>query len=637
MRCLFLSVVLLMSGVAVCLCVADVNYTEPFPFGETTQWAKGSDNSAVGEWWNKSFTNAWQRYEKLAVKWFTSLDRKEAMAFALYTHDHGVLKITGQCFPLLPDEPKMVTLEFMEAGGWKAVETLPVAYPGWSVHFRVEGWDNTTDVPYRLRLGDLSSFEGLIRKDPIHKDEIVVGVLSCNSPKDDEFDTRLASVAALQYHDPDLLFFAGDQNYTHDEATYGWLQFGMQFAEVMKDRPTICITDDHDIGHGNLWGERGAVSAGLSGAADGGYMFPASFVNMVERQQCWNLPDPFDATPVKQGIRVYYTDLNVGGISFAILEDRKFKSAPMNTIPQMGPRPDHINNPVYDRGAVDLPGLSLLGARQLAFLDAWARDWRGAEMKVALSQTAFCGAVHIHGNKKPERLLADLDCNGWPQTGRNEAVRALRRARATHLCGDQHLAVSVKHGVDAFRDGPYAFTSPAIVNTVYGRWWHPESEQPGGGEPVESPLPWVGDYEDGLGNKITMLAYANPRDRSVRAERGDGYGIVRFRKASGETVFECWPRFADVEKGDSEQYVGWPITFDVAENEGREPKGYLKEVTLPVENAVVELTNDTTGELVYCYRVKGRHFRAPIYEAGSYTLRAGLDRGEKVVVRDEIK
>ena len=82
----------------------------------------------------------------------------------------------------------------------------------------------------------------------------------------------------------------------------------------MKDRPTICITDDHDIGHGNLWGESGAVSAGLSGAADGGYMFPASFVNMVERQQCWNLPDPFDATPVKQDIRVYYTDLNVGAL-----------------------------------------------------------------------------------------------------------------------------------------------------------------------------------------------------------------------------------------------------------------------------------------------------------------------------------
>ena len=168
-----------MVGMAVCVCDAAVNYTEPYPFGEATQWAKGSDNSAVGEWWDKSFTNTWQRYEKLAVKWFTSLDRKDAMAFALYTHDHGVLKITGQCFPLLPDEPKMVTLEVMEAGAWKAVETLPVEYPGWSVHFRLEGWDNTTDVPYRLRLGDLSSFEGLIRKDPIDEEEIVEGGLAC--------------------------------------------------------------------------------------------------------------------------------------------------------------------------------------------------------------------------------------------------------------------------------------------------------------------------------------------------------------------------------------------------------------------------------------------------------------------------
>ena len=154
---------------------------------------------------------------------------------------------------------------------------------------------------------------------------------------------------------PDLLFFAGDQNYTHDEATYGWLQFGVQFAEVMKDRPTICILDDHDVGHPNIWGEGGKVSIGVKGAADGGYMFPASFVQMVERQQTWNLPDPYDATPIKQGIGVYYTDLNVGGVSFAILEDRKFKSAPLGNIPEMGPRPDHITDPSYDRAAVDLP------------------------------------------------------------------------------------------------------------------------------------------------------------------------------------------------------------------------------------------------------------------------------------------
>ncbi len=616
-----------------CGSYAEIDYMNSMPFGDQTKWAKSSDNSAVGEWWNAVFTNSWQRYEKLAVKWFNAIDRSEAMAFALYTHDAGVLKITGQCFPLLPDEPKSVTLEFMKMGAWQAVETVPVLYPGWSVHFRVENWDSSRDVRYRLRLGDLSSFEGLIRKDPIDKDEIVVGVLSCNSPKDDEFETRLASVAALKYHNPDLLFFAGDQNYTHDEATYGWLQFGVQFAEVMKDRPTVCITDDHDIGHGNLWGESGKVSAGLSGAADGGYMFPASFVNMVERQQCWHLPDPFDSTPVKQGIGVYYTDLTLGGISFAILEDRKFKSAPMGNIPAMGPRPDHINDPVYDRAAVDLPGLSLLGERQLAFLNSWTRDWRGASMKVALSQTAFCGAVHVHGNQDAKRLLADLDCNGWPQTGRNKAVRALRRARATHLCGDQHLAVAVKHGVDDFRDGPLAFTSPAIVNTVYGRWWHPEKELPGGGEPIDSVLPWVGDYEDGLGNKITMLAYANPGDRNVREQRGDGYGIVRFAKESGRIVFECWPRFADVHAGDKAQYPGWPLTYNVADNDARNVVGYLKEVKLPYVNAVVELTDDTTDELIYCYRVKGDTFQAPVYEEGTYTLRAGLDSGDMVLLQ----
>ena len=36
------------------------------------------------------------------------------------------------------------------------------------------------------------------------------------------------------------------------------------------------------------------------------------------------------------------------------------------------------------------------------------------------------------------------------------------------LCGDQHLAVTVRHGIDDYRDGPYAFTAPAIVNTIYG-------------------------------------------------------------------------------------------------------------------------------------------------------------------------
>lgn len=612
---------------------AMVPYFKSEPFGADTKYARESENATTGMWWMAKLGRGMTGYDQRAAEWFQSVDREQALAFALYTHDHGVLKISAQCFPLLPDEPKVVFLDFKEGDQWVVNQKQPVLYPGWSVHFRVEAWDASKDVSYRLRLGDLSKFEGVIRRDPKDKATIVVASLNCNSPVDREFDTRKQIVDNLKKHDPDLLFFAGDQNYTHDEATYGWLQFGVQFAEVMKDRPTICILDDHDVGHPNLWGEAGKVSLGTKGASDGGYMFPASFVQMVERQQTWHLPDPYDSTPVEQGIGVYYTDLNVGGVSFAILEDRKFKSAPLGNIPEMGPRPDHITDPAYDRSAVDLPGLELLGERQHAFLDAWSRDWTGIEMKAALSQTAFCGAVHIHGNENASRLLADLDCNGWPQTPRNEALKALRRAHASHLCGDQHLAVAVQHGIDAYRDGPYAFTAPAIVNTIYGRWWHPEDESPGGGAPIDSPNPWVGDYLDGLGNKITMLAYANPIDRTVREKRGDGYGLVRFHKPSGMITFECWPRFADLSEGDVAQYAGWPIHFKASENDGRRPLGYLQAVDLPFDDTVVELSNDATGELIYCHRVRGKSFSAPVYSDDKHTLKVGKNRGTVTLLR----
>ena len=46
-----------------------------------------------------------------------------------------------------------------------------------------------------------------------------------------------------------------------------------------------------------------------------------------------------------------------------------------------------------------------------------------------------------------------------------------------------------------------------------------------------------------------MLAYANPEDR-VREKRR-WYGIARFHKPSGKTIFECWPRFVDASDEDS--------------------------------------------------------------------------------------
>jgi hypothetical protein len=574
------------------------------------------DSQSTGQWWDSQLPPA-RRIVNMDVP------REQVVAFALYAQYAGTLKMTAQLFPLLPDEPRSVVLQLASDSGWVTVAESAVEYPGWDAHFRIDDWDEEREVRYRVVHSERGSFEGLIRRDPRDKTEIKVAVLSCNSSRTK--GPREEMIDNLKAQDPDLLFFAGDQTYHHTEHTAGWLEWGLQFRDVIGDRPTITIPDDHDVGQANLWGESGKVAATPQGP-DGGYFYPPAYVNMVQRQQTWHLPDPVDPQPVGGDITVYFTRMVLGGIDFAILEDRKFKSGPEGKIPEMGPRPDHIVDPAYDRQAIDLPELVLLGDRQHAFLSDWSQDWTGAEMKSVLSQTAFCGAVHLHG-KPDNRLLADLDCNGWPQSGRNTALRLIRQAWATHLCGDQHLAVAVKHGIDEYGDGPYAFTVPAIVNTIYGRWWHPEDEQAGENAVPNSPLPWTGNYEDGLGNKLTMLAYANPKNVQDETERGDGYGLVRFNKATQQVTFECWPRFAKVSDGDPAQYPGWPITIDNANNDGRQVVGYLPPVELgDVERPVVQVINQSTSEILYTIRVPEKDYPLPVYHLGPHTIRAGTDR-----------
>lgn len=590
------------------------------------------DFPATGEWWKDAKPSPAQEWMKPLV---TERPRDETVAFALYTHDRGILKLTAQMAPLLPDEPREVVLEFAGEGGeWRQAATAPILYPGWSAHFRVPEWDNTRTVTYRVRHGDQSTFEGIIRRDPIDKDEIVVASLSCNSSRDR--GDRDAIVSKLVKQDPDLLFFAGDQSYDHRFHTAAWLLFGRQFKEILRDRPVVTITDDHDIGQNNLWGAEGKVADSEAGD-NGGYFYPPAYVNMVERCQTWHLPDPVDPAPIGRGIRVYFTSLRVGGIDMAILEDRKFKTGPRGNIPKMGPRPDHINEPSYDRRSIDLPGLKLLGERQIRFLESWTADWTGAEMKAVLSQTAFCGAVHLHGSRE-NRLLADLDSNGWPQTGRNQALATIRKGRAIHLCGDQHLAVVVQHGIERHRDGPYGFTNPAIHNTIYGRWWWPEDEKAGAGPVAGSPLPWTGDYVDGLGNPITMLAYANPEtgrtptSQDQAANRGDGYGIVRFHKSTRRITIEAWPKLANLDEGDKAQFPGWPITISMEDNDGREAVGHLAvPADLGIENPVLQVVAEETGEVVYTQRFPTGTRKVPVYAPGTYTLRAGSGIPDQII------
>ena len=503
------------------------------------------DSLATNDWWSRKPND------------IVPLDvpRDQVIAFGIYTVANRTLKLSAQLFPLYPDETRTVRLELNEGSGWKEVQQQTVNDIGWSALFRVENWDASQDVSYRLRHGEQAMFEGLIRRDPVNKEEIVLAALSCNSNKDRGM--RENYVRNINQQDPDLVFFAGDQSYDHQQHTAAWLKFGLQFREVFRNRPAVSIPDDHDIGQGNLWGEGGKKAEQRSGD-DGGYYYHPEYVKMVERCQTAHLPDPYDPTPVQQGIGVYYTNLLLGGVDFAIIEDRKFKSGPAGKIPQQGPRPDHINDPNYDPKTIDLPGLALLGERQLSFLDDWAARQDGVAMKAVLSQTGFCGGAHLHGSKE-NRLHADLDSNGWPQRGRNDALEAIKKANAVHIAGDQHLATIIKHGIDAFDDGPWAFVVPASVNDYYSRWWWPADEQAGVNPPANSPLPWVGGYRDGFDNRITVHAYANPDSPA----NGAGYGLIRFNKAKQEVTFECWPRDADVRQDNAQQFAGWPMTVAV--------------------------------------------------------------------------
>ena len=197
-----------------------------------------------------------------------------------------------------------------------------------------------------------------------------------------------------------------------------------------------------------------------------------------------------------------------------------------------------------------------MGERQHKFLSEWGKKQNSSVMKAVLSQTGFCGGAHLHGSKE-NRLHADLDSNGWPQKGRNKALKLIKEANAVHIAGDQHLATVIHHGIDKFEDGPWAFVVPAIVNNYYSRWWWPKNEK--SGKKSNKVLPWNGRYLDGFNNKITMHAYANPDSDSS----GSGYGIIKFNKKKKEVTFECWPRYQDVRDNNAKQFKGWPVTVSL--------------------------------------------------------------------------
>ena len=70
---------------------------------------------------------------------------------------------------------------------------------------------------------------------------------------------------------------------------------------------------------------------------------------------------------------------------------------------------------------IDLPGKKLLGDRQLKFLNDWAVDWKGQDMKIALSQTILANMATRHGADL-FRLIADIDSEDGLKQGETKQL-----------------------------------------------------------------------------------------------------------------------------------------------------------------------------------------------------------------------
>ena len=580
----------------------------------------------------------------------------------------GLLTLQAQFWPLAweagDDEQYEMTarLELDGGDGFEPAATANITRPDWTAIFTIEDFDATDDVPYRVvyefktGAGDVGySWPGAVRKNP-DGGRVVLAALSCNNNTRGAVDKPRFSFAddhlwfphapirdAVLKADPDVCYFAGDQIYEGGSPTgpdrsgrdpdsyldyfYKWNMWVWAYRDVTAGRPCAVVPDDHDIFQGNLWGEGGKRAEKGTGD-DGGYFLPPDWVNMVQTTQTGNLPPAAAAEIPGTTIRAYYTDMTVGGVNFAVLEDRKFKTGPDGRVPETASgRPDHIIEPDYDKSEFDDPDWQLLGEAQEGFLNDWAADWSGGVwFKCVLSQSPFAAVATHHGPKR-QYLVADLDANGWPKHARDNAVRAARRGLAVMVHGDQHLPTLIKHGVEQHGDAGWAFTVPGTAN-FYPRWWDPK--QVGGDAWKDGEPTYTGEFEDGFGNKVTVHAAANPgpsgKEPADLHDKKPGWGTVVFvrngQKGEPTVTFNNYPRGVDPTDENAEQFPGWPRTAKRSEMDGREPVASLPELKFAEPgSAVVTVTRKETGEVLYTVRPTGTTFAPPIYDAaGKYEV-----------------
>ena len=164
-------------------------------------------------------------------------------------------------------------------------------------------------------------------------------------------------------------------------------------------------------------------------------------------------------------------------------------------------------------------------------------------MAVVLSQSPY---VNV-GNYEPS--YGDMDSNGWPQSGRKRALRAIIPSGAVMISGDIHYATLLQHGINEWGDGPWSYSVPAF-SAASNRIWKPCVAAQGRAIPG---MEGSGNHHDRFGNKLTLAA---------KADGVLGYGMILLDKKKREITFEIHP-IDDKREPDPKLIPGWPMTIRV--------------------------------------------------------------------------
>lgn len=589
------------------------------------------------------------------------------VAFTLYTLSQKTLRLAAQLIPGCLVEKARAFLDIREDDYWYRVAEAEVDLNSWIACFEVPDWSYEEDLEFRVMVEGLERETassripmGVIRKELLTGDRLRLAVLSGNQEAGYPHSGLVKAVKKL---DPDLVFFGGNQVYgrpasffrerftlkeAKQEYLRQWLLFGWAFADLLKDRPAIIIPDARDFFQTKLWGENGRLieeipdSDWIAAQDSGGFLMPEEFVQLVFKTQTCHLPPGPGSRSTEDKINSYFCEVRYAGLSLAIIDDRTFRSAPAPLLPEAQIRNGWALNPDFDlKKKTRVKEAWLHGQEQLDFLKEWVTDWSSdVWMKAVLSQSVWVSLLTLPEGMRGEEALwklasikkgeyppddrpaADFNSGGWPPSARDEALRIIRQGLAVQIAGSGGPTAALQYGLEKSAEASWAFVPPPIVSSLAVRWM----PKPSGRLAAIKEPQATGSFEDAFGNRFSLQVVTNPVEgEQLSFDKGPaGFGLVTFDRTTRRITFESLKRPEDTEISELKLYPGWPVAFAQLENEGRKPVAYLPVLKIKgLENPVVQVVEERTGQIVYSLRISGTEFRPVVFRAGNYTVRCG--------------